>query len=74
MVSIFIQPLSTGPVYSVCALMRFTTTMPSAAAARRSMRTGMPCSVTPICTVSMDERMGQPTASSVTPRECSTAT
>ena len=72
MVSIFIQPLSTGPVYSVWALMRFTTTMPSAAAAMASMRTGMPSTVSPMRTVSMDERMGQPTASSVTPSDCRT--
>ena len=33
------------------------------------MSTGIPSGVTPIWTVSMDERMGQPTVSSVTPRQ-----
>ena len=62
---IFMRPLSQGPRKAMCGLMRLTTTIPSASAANRSRCTGNLLEETPISTVSMLERMGAPTVSSV---------
>ena len=67
MVIIFMMPLSKGPRNDVCGLMRQLTMMPSASAAFLSINTSMPSALTPIFLTSMDERIGQPMVSSVTP-------
>src|SRR5918995_4044107 len=66
--AIFMRPLSTPERKSVCCLILPTTTTPSASEAMRSIKTGTPLSVSPISTTSIEDRIGAPTDSSVTPR------
>ena len=73
MVSIFSRPLSYRPVNEVCGLIRFSRTMPSASKALRSKWIGRPNELVPRTTVSISERIGQPTAASVTPSSASSA-
>jgi len=65
--SILTRPLSLGARNALCGLMRLKRTMPSASKANLSMRTSMPLARRPSSTVSMLERIGQPTVCSVTP-------
>src|SRR5215218_3894107 len=69
MEAIFIRPLSMLERKSVWALTLLTSTTPSASEAILSMYTGTPRPVSPISTTSIDERIGAPQNSSVTPRE-----
>src|SRR5215213_6928813 len=66
--AIFRRPLSTPERKSVCCLILPTTTIPSASEAMRSMYTGTPLWVSPISTTSIEDLIGAPTDSSVTPR------
>src|SRR5215207_897803 len=68
MADIFRRPLSISERKSVCCLILPTTTTPSASEAMRSMKTGTPLSVSPSSTTSIEDLMGTPTDSSVTPR------
>src|SRR5215218_4396116 len=68
MADIFRRPLSISERKSVCCLLLPTTTTPSASEAMRSMKTGTPLSVSPISTTSIEDLIGAPTDSSVTPR------
>ena len=71
--SILSRPLSYRPVNDVCGLIRLSRTMPSASKALRSKWIGRPKELVPRTTVSISERIGQPTASSVTPSSASSA-
>jgi len=61
------NPLSMGPWKPVCGLMRATTPTWSASEAYLSRTTGMPASLSPRETTSMDALIGTPTAASVMP-------
>ena len=63
------RPLSMLERKSVWALILLTSTTPSASEAILSMYTGTPRSVSPSSTTSIEERIGAPQSSSVTPRD-----
>ena len=65
--SIFDSPLSTRPENCVCVLMRLHTTTWSAAYACWSRWMGMPSADSPMTTVTVEARMGQPQKRSVMP-------